>query len=700
MSYIVGVDIGGTFTDCAVFDSDRGSFTTAKAPTTPLNPAGGLFAAVETAAAGLGLTLRDLLSRTSILVNGTTAGTNAIITKRGARVGLLATRGHGEAILLMRGGGRTKGRSVDEFLYVPGTSKPEPLIPKDHIEEVTERIDYKGAVVVRLDEPEAERAIRRLLAKGVETIAICLLWSFVNPEHEMALKRLVSKIAPGIFISCSREVAPSVGEYPRTVATVFNAYIGPLMKRYVAEIAGRARDSGYASDVLFAQCVGGCAPSAEAAATPLLTIDSGPVSGVLASSILGPKMGYPNIITTDMGGTTFDVGIVYQGAALTRNETTLGQFEMSLPMIDVVSIGAGGGSIASIDPASHAMTVGPRSAGAEPGPICYGKGGIEPTVTDANVVLGIIDPDYFLGGKQRLDVKAAREGVARLAAEIGLSVEQTAAGICRIVDSRMAGEIRRMTLFKGYDPRQFSVFAFGGGGPTHAGMYARELGVKQVVVPLRNAAAVWSALGAFAGGVVHVYERNEYLREPIDAAMVDRTFRELEEKAASQLAREGFEPSRMLFERTVGMKYGAQVSYLEVAVPSGTLTDREVHRLLNDFEALYAQRYGEEAGYREAGIEVLRQKVRATGLLPAIELAEIARRSQDGPQRASKGSRRVYWWEIEEFADTPIFDADKLSFGDEISGPAILELPHTTVPVRPRQTATIDRYGNLVLNVQ
>jgi N-methylhydantoinase A len=698
MSYVVGVDIGGTFTDCAVFDSERGSFTTAKAPTTPLNPADGLFAALDTAAAGLGLTLRDLLSRTSILVNGTTAGTNAIVTRRGSRVGLLATKGHGEAILLMRGGGRTKGLTVDEFLYVPGTRKPDPLIPRDYIEEVTERIDCRGDVVVRLNEQEAEQAIGRLLARGVETLAICLMWSFVNPQHELALKRMARKLAPGMFISCSCEVAPSIGEYPRTVATVFNAYIGPLMERYVAEITSRAQSSGYRSDVLFAQCVGGCAPSAQAAATPLLTVDSGPVSGVLASSILGARMGYPNIITTDMGGTTFDVGIVHQSAALTRNETTVGQFEMSLPMVDVVSIGAGGGSIASIDPISGAMKVGPRSAGAEPGPICYGKGGKEPTVTDANVVLGIIDPDYFLGGRQKLDVPAARDGIAALASQLGLSVEQTAAGICRIVDSRMAGEIRRMTLFKGYDPRQFSVFAFGGSGPTHAGMYARELGVKQVVVPLRNAAAVWSALGAFAGGVVHVHERNEYLREPIDAALLDRLYRELEERAAQQLAREGFERSAMRFERTIGMKYGAQVSYLEVPVPP-KLAGADAQRLLAEFESLYAQRYGPEAGYREAGIEVLRQKVKAVGLLPQIALAELPQSAERTPERAMKGRRRVYWWEMEEFADTPIYDADRLVRGAEINGPAILELPHTTVPVRPHQSATVDRYGNLVVTV-
>jgi N-methylhydantoinase A len=699
MSYVVGVDIGGTFTDCAVFDSQRGCFTTAKAPTTPLNPAQGLFAALQVCAGDLGLTLRDLLSRTSILVNGTTAGTNAIVTRRGSRVGLLATRGHGEAILLMRGGGRTKGLPVDEILYVPGTRKPEPLIPRDHIEEVTERIDCRGDVVVRLNEQEAEQSIRRLLARGVETLAICLMWSFVNPDHELALKRIAAKLAPGMFISCSCEVAPSIGEYPRTVATVLNAYIGPLMKRYVAEITSRAQSSGYRADVLFSQCLGGCAPSAQAAATPLLTVDSGPVSGVLASSILGPKMGYPNIITTDMGGTTFDVGIIYQGAALTRNETTVGQFEMSLPMVDVVSIGAGGGSIASIDPVSGAMKVGPRSAGAEPGPICYGKGGKEPTVTDANVVLGIIDPDYFLGGKQKLDVAAARDGIAVLADKLGLSVEQTAAGICRIVDSRMAGEIRRMTLFKGYDPRQFSVFAFGGGGPTHAAMYARELGVKQVVVPLRNAAAVWSALGAFAGGVVHIYERNEYLREPIDAAALDRLYRELEERAAQQLAHEGFERAAMRFERTIGMKYGAQVSYLEVPVPAGKLARSEAERLLTDFETLYAQRYGQEAGYREAGIEVLRQKVKAIGLLPRVALAELQTSAERTTERAIKGRRRVYWWEMEEFADTPIYDADRLGRDAEVNGPAILELPHTTVPVRPQQSAAIDRFGNLVLNL-
>jgi len=698
MAYIVGVDIGGTFTDCAVFDSDHGSFTTAKAPTTPRNPAQGFFDAIEVASKAAGLGLEEYLRRTSILVNGTTVGTNAIVTRRGAKVGLLATKGHGEAILIMRGGGRTKGLSVDELLYVPGTQKPDRIVPRNFIEEVTERIDCRGDVVVELDEEAAEASIRRLLERGAEALAICLLWSFANPVHEQALKRIAQRLAPDMFVSCSCEVSPAIGEYGRTVATVMNAYIGPIMKQYVSEIAGRARGLGLGSEVLFAQCVGGCVPAADAAAVPLYTVDSGPVSGVAASSVLGPKMGYPNIITTDMGGTTFDVGIVYQGTALTRNQTVLEQYEMSIPMVDVVSIGAGGGSIAFIDSASEMMRVGPRSAGADPGPICYGRGGIEPTVTDANVVMGIINPDYFLGGQQRLDADAARDGIAKLAARLGLSLEKTAAGICRIVDTRMAGEIRRLTLFRGYDPREFVVFAFGGGGPTHAGVYATELGVKQVIVPLRNTAAAWSALGAFAGGVVHLYEANEYLREPVAARVLNRTFQELEDNARRQLGDEGFAPDQTVLERSIGMRYVAQVSYLEIPVPRGELEEAGVDQLLKDFESVYAQRYGEGAGYREAGIEVLKQRVRAVGLLPAIEVARH-KKSRKRIESARKGERQVYWWELKRFENTPIYNGDLLATGHKVSGPAIIELPYTTVPVRPAQSASIDSYGNLALKV-
>jgi N-methylhydantoinase A len=699
MSYMVGVDIGGTFTDCAVFDDEAGRFVTGKAPTTPENPAAGFFNALEAAASAMGLEVRSLLSRAATLVNGTTVGTNAIVTKRGAKVGLLTTVGHGEALMIMRGGGRTKGLSIDELLYIPGASKPEPLVSPDCIEEIAERVDCKGDVIVRLDERGAEAAIRRLLSKGIEALAICLLWSPMNPAHELALAAVARRVAPDLFVSCSHEVSPMVGEYPRAVATVFNACIGPLMKRYVGGLEKQSREAGYGGGMLFAQCVGGCVPAAQAAGVPLYTVDSGPVSGIAASSILGPKMGYPNIITTDMGGTTFDVGIVYQGAGLTRSTTVLGRYEMAVSMVDVVSIGAGGGSIAYVDSASGSIRVGPRSAGAEPGPMCYAGGGVEPTVTDANVVLGIIDPDYFLGGKRKLDAALAREGVGRLAAALGLGLEETAAGICQIVDNMMAGEIRRMTLFRGYDPREFVVFAFGGGGPTHAGAYARELGVKQVVVPLGNCAAVWSALGTYAGGVVHVYDRNEFMREPLKAQVLNSIFAEMEEHAAQQLKSEGFGRSKMEFERFISLKYGAQISSLEIPFPAAGLAADDVDALIADFEASYTKRYGEGAGFREAGVEVVKLRLRAVGLLPEVNPAKVFIATANGRGAASIGRRRVYWWEATDFLDTPVLDGDRLAPGQEVNGPAIIELPHTTMPVRPGQTAHLDEYGNIVLNV-
>jgi N-methylhydantoinase A len=700
MSYMVGVDIGGTFTDCAVFDDQAGRFITGKAPTTPQNPAEGFFRALEAAASSTRLDVARLLSNAVTLVNGTTVGTNAIVTNRGAKVGLLTTVGHGEALSIMRGGGRTKGLSIDELLYIPGAHKPEPLVSPDCIEEVIERVDCKGNEVVSLDERGAEAALRRLLARGIEALAICLLWSPMNPAHEQALAAMARCMAPSLFVSCSHEVSPMVGEYPRAVAAVFNACIGPLMKRYVTGLEKQAAEAGYKGRFLFAQCVGGCVPGQQAEAVPLYTIDSGPVSGVAASSILGPRMGYPNIITTDMGGTTFDVGIVHQGTPLTRSATVLGRFEMAVSMVDVVSIGAGGGSIAYIDPASGAMRVGPRSAGAEPGPMCYGQGGTEPTVTDANLVLGILDPDYFLGGKRKLKAEMAREGVRRLAASLGLGLEETAAGICQIVDNMMAGEIRRMTLFRGYDPREFVVFAFGGGGPTHAGAYARELGVKQVVVPLGNCAAVWSALGTYLGGVVHVYDRNEFMREPFDAAALNRIFAEMEQRAAEQLAAEGFAPSDQQFERFVSLKYGAQISSLEIPYPSAGLSEHDVDSLVDVFEASYTRRYGEGAGFREAGVEVMKLRLRAVGLLPEVNPGKASDRAGNGREAAPIiRTRRVYWWEAQGFLQTPVLDGERLRPGAEVKGPAIIELPHTTMPVRPGQNSYVDDYGNIVLNV-
>lgn len=683
--YSIGTDIGGTFTDCTVTDSS-GRIVTGKSPSTPPNFSEGFFNAVEDAAGKLSLTLPELLARTGTLVHATTAATNAMVQRKGAKVGLITTSGHGDAILIMRGGGRTKGLDVDELLYVPGTHKPEPIVTPELIREVTERVDCNGEVVVPLVEDDVRGAIRELLDRGAETIAVSLLWSFLHPDHELRVKELVEELAPGTFVSCSHEIAPRVGEYYRTVATVMNSYVGPLMNDYVGQIADGAAARGYDKPVLFAQCVGGTVPVAEIKRKPLFTLDSGPVSGIVASNFIGESFGFPNIITADMGGTTFDVAVIDANAPRRRESTNLDRYEMYLPMLDVESIGAGGGSIAWLDPASGTMKVGPQSAGADPGPVCYGRGGTKPTVTDANVALGIINPDRFLGGRRRLDREASCRAIAELGDQIGLSMERTAAGIVEIVDNMMAEKIRRMTVYRGHDPREFAVFSFGGGSGAHAAAFSRTLGVRAVVVPIGNIASVLSALGTISGDVIHVYDRPVRLVGPFDMEELDAGFRELEADARRQLGDEGFRDADIELTRIASMKYGAQVFDVETPVEPGDTSDALAAR----FEALYERRFGKDSGYAPAGIEIIRERVNATGKLPRPEIRAGA------PDRSPRGpieTRDVFWRELGRWEPTPIFD----DVTGEIEGPAIVELPDTTVVVRPGDRIVPDDHRNLIL---
>jgi N-methylhydantoinase A len=686
-SYSVGTDIGGTFTDCVVID-EHGAIVTGKSPSTPANFSEGFFNAVENAASKLGLSLESLLAQTHSLVHATTAATNAMVERKGARVGLITTAGHGDAILIMRGGGRSKGLEVDRLLYMPALHKPEPIVPPNLIREVNERIDCKGSVVVGLAEDEVREAIASLLEAGAETIAVGLLWSLLNPEHELRVKALVEELAPGTYVSCSHEIAPRTGEYYRIVATVMNSYVGPLMADYVGDIAGGAEQRGYTKPVLFAQCVGGTVPVEETKRKPLFTLDSGPVSGIVASNFLGLEIGYENIITADMGGTTFDVSVIAANTPRRREGTNINQYEMYLPMLDVESIGAGGGSIAWIDPGSNTMKVGPQSAGADPGPLCYRNGGTHPTVTDADVVLGIVNPDRFLGGRRKLDRQASYDGIAALGRQIGLSPEETASGIVEIIDNMMAEKIRRMTVFRGYDPREFVLFAFGGAGPTHAGAFAQELDVPAVIVPIGNIASVLSAMGTVAGDVTHIHDQVTRLSAPFDMEALDADYAALEQKAADQLASEGFGEDGIELHRLVSMKYGAQVFDVEVALPRGLTSDELVDR----FEQIYEQRFGKDSGYAPAGIEIIRERVHALGRLPRPKLA-VSANGANGGASVPRESRDVYWRETGSYVDTPIYD----SVAGTVEGPAVIELPDTTIAIRPGQRVAHDAYGNLTI---
>jgi N-methylhydantoinase A len=693
MGYLIGVDIGGTFTDCAVVD-DAGTITVAKAPTTPDDPQLGFFAAIDVAAAELGIDRPGLLRQTDRLAHGTTVAINAVVTRGGARVGLLTTRGFGDTLRIMDNAGRGIGLDVDELLHFPPTSPPEPFMAAGDVVEIAERIDTRGEVVAPLDIAEVRSAVQRLVESGVEAIAVCLMWSIMNPAHELAIGSLVADRYPDVPVSLSHLVAPKVGEYPRMLTTVLNAYVAPKMTAYTQRIEDEAARSGYPHGVLFMQSHGGLARGERVRELPVSTLQSGPVGGVIGTAEFGAVIDRHDAITTDVGGTTLDVSVVVGGRPLVTEEFVLERNQAFLDAVDVQSIGAGGGSIAWIDEATGTLRVGPHSAGADPGPVCYGHGGTQPTVTDADLVLGVLNPDRFLGGRLSLDEAAARAAIAELAEPLGLTVDQCAAGIVRIVDERMSDLMRSMTVRRGLDPRTFTVYAFGGGGGAHAGIYTAGLGINEFVVPLADTASVWSALGIAVADIAASFEQPLFLRAPYDVELVAEVIETLQARALEATEADRRYVEELDLQRMASLKYGMQVFELDAELPPGPVTAESVDALLDDFERRYAERFGADAGYREAGIVITGFRVRVHGRVrkPSVVVRDGA--VSDGGARSS---RDVYWEELGARTATTVWDGSGMAPGDALAGPAIVELPDTTIVVRPGSSVSIDRYGNAVV---
>lgn len=693
-SYAIGVDIGGTFTDGCLLTGE-GESVSAKVPTNPRNRAESFFEVIDALAGGVGVDGNHLLAHCGRLVHGTTTGTNAIVARQGALVGLITTAGHRDIMYLMKGGGRTVGLPPDDLLFIAGTDKPKPLVKRDLVMEAVERIDVDGDVIVPLDKARAKESIVELAEAGVEAFAISLLWSVQNPEHEDSLKSLINDMSPGAFVSCGAELSSRLGEYERTVTAVFNAYVGPLMVGYVSDIEKGAIDRGYKRDVLFTQCAGGAIGADEAQRAPVRTVQSGPVSGVVGSAFLAERLEYRNVITTDMGGTTFDVSVIRDGRPLSREISEVERFELALPMLDVESIGAGGGSIASIDELRR-LRVGPHSAGADPGPACYMRGGTEPTVTDADVVLGMINPDTFLGGRMKLSLSAAQEAILRVAEQLNMELHEAAAGINQIVDSKMSDLIRRMSVLRGFEIQDFVCFAFGGGGPLHAGSVAQDIGLKKIIVPLFNVAPVWSALGAAAADVSHVYQLPRIMDMPADAKELNVSFGELESQATEVLKGEGFADESIQLLRSVRMKHKAQIHDVEVPVSGEILDEKSVKVIDEDFDHIYAAHYGQGAGFRQAGVQITSFQVKAFGLTskPQLGTASIAESAD-----VVRLERPVYWYEEGKFVDTPVLQMDSGRLEEEFQGPILFELPHTVVVVRPGQVARFDSLGNVIIEL-
>ncbi|UNN05317.1 hydantoinase/oxoprolinase family protein [Rhodococcus opacus] len=672
--YYIGVDIGGTFTDCVMVD-DSGRHYSSKALSTKHDPVEGVLAGLELLAEDVNLNVTELLTQTARFSHGTTIGTNAVLERLGARVGLVTTAGHGDALAIMRGSGRVAGLSIEQVYSVHGSRLPEPITVRNAVIEIDERIDSNGEIVVALDIDAAlDKILRAIDEFKLDSIAIAFLWSFVNPAHEQALADAVRAAAPNVFLSISSAVSPRLGEYERMVATVMNGYVGPACSRYLGRLETRLRELGLSESLLVMQSNGGVLPAPAAAATSLGTIDSGPAGGLTGVATLARRHGHDRVVATDMGGTSFDIGLVIDGKPTMSDENVIDQYTYRLPHLAVRTIACGGGTLARFDEATAALRVGPQSAGSEPGPACYGRGATEPTVTDADVVLGFLRPEAFLDGRMPLDRDASVSVMSDLAHKLGMSVEDTAAGILEINNVRAATVIRQQTLERGHDPRDFVMYAYGGAGPVHAFGFAAESGVKEVVIPLGNGASTLSAFGIASGDVVHYQEVEKALAAPFDAGpTADRLaslISDIDAQARKAIAEVGVSGDTVV-EIDALMRFHEQLMHsleIPISLPSGPDTGT---RLLDAFNAEYAHRYGSGGTALFQDVEIFAFRARAS--IPAgITVADPP--ANDTPAVTTTS---VYWpgtgW-----TDTTVHTGIPSS---TISGPALVELAHTTIAV-------------------
>lgn len=694
MGYRIGVDIGGTFTDCVVVDAD-GSRSISKSLTTTGELERGVLDAVGRSAEQLGRSRADLLAETELFVHGTTQATNAILTRTGARTGLITTKGHEDVLTIGRVYSKMAGLPERDLVHASRLAKPEPIVPGERTHGVTERIDREGEVIVALNEEEVAAAIEALVADGVEAIAVSLLWSFANDVHERRVKELVAAHGDGVATAFSHEVAPAMGEYERTATTALTAYVGPAVTAYLEALERQLAADGMQVPLLVMQASGGLTSVAGAAARPIVTLDSGPTGGILGCQHLGRLYGEENVVCTDVGGTSFDVGLILRGEVPLDAEPVIAQWSLRMPKILVSSIGSGGGSIAWLDEGGL-LRVGPQSAGSRPGPACYGLGGTDPTVTDADLVLGYLDPEGFLGGRMRLDRDLAMEALAALGAKLGMEPEEVAMGVFRIINSQMADLIRKSTIEQGHDPRRCILVAYGGAGPTHATFYGREIGSKGILVLADS--TVFSAEGMLTCDVTHYEEVSRAVASPFtdeDCRGITERFEALERRVLEQFEREGAAPEEVSLARTLSVRFRAQVQGLAIEVEPGELTTASAEDLLQRFLRRYAEVYGEGAVLGGGDIEVELHRVVGTRAIEPLAFRAHEEANPD-PSAALRHERTAYF-EPAGYQPTPVYAGEALRAGNVVGGPAIIERMGDSVVVPADHEARVDRYLTLRL---
>lgn len=686
MTLRIGVDTGGTFTDVCALDETTGRLYVRKIASTPDDPGRAIVDGVSHLLSEIG---GRELAEVGYFAHGTTVGTNALVTENGAHTGLLTTEGFRDLLEL--------GRGRRPSLYDLQADKPAALVDRDRRHEVTERVRHDGRVEHALDERQVRELAGRLRDQRVEAVAVCFLYSFGRPEHEREVERILNEELPDAHVSISSAVLPEFREYERLSTVVINAYIGPVVARYLSKLRGRLTELGLHARPHVTQSNGGIIPFETAERTPSRMVLSGPSTGVVGAAEIANAAGYPNVITFDVGGTSSDVSLVRDGVPRVTDGTEIAGRPVRSPMLDIHTVGAGGGSIAWIDPGG-ALKVGPASAGADPGPACYGKGE-QPTVTDANVLLRILNPEYLLDGSMRIDAEAARRAVSTVAQSLDMDVHEAAHGIIRVITANMARAIRVISVRRGYDPRDYALVAFGGAGPLHAVRLARELGIRTVLVPETPGAQC-------AAGLLMTDIRADFLRtnmirltteyEATGLESVAKVFTELEDEANDWLSTEQVPEERRRFERWAQLRYAGQNYELPVRVPDGEFDSASLDSLRERFATEHERMYGYSA--EDEDIQLVTFRLHAVGTVARAELRQHEPADTESSV-AVRTVREVYLPERGGFTECPVYDRALLQPGHVFSGPAIVEQMDTTTLLLPGDTASIDSLRDLIVEV-
>lgn len=682
----VGIDVGGTFTDLAVVAGD--DVTILKTPTTPGDPAQGIRIGLEQVARHFNVDLNSLIGSIDGFVHGTTVATNAMLQNRGAKTALLTTEGFRDSLEMRRC--HRKGQ-WDFF-----TPQPPLIVPRHLRRGVRERVLYDGTVDTPLDEAQLLETATDLVERhGVKAIAICFLFAFKNNRHEARAAELIRSRYPSVFVTASHEISPQIREYERTCTTVVNSFVGPVLGNYLDDLGSFLAGSGLKREFQVIQSNGGVTTASSAGQHAARALLSGPAGGAIGGLMLAEASGDENLIVADMGGTSFDLTLIQKGQLQLVSETEIAGYTISLPMIGIHTIGAGGGSIGYID-GSGLLKVGPRSAGAIPGPACYRRGGTEPTVTDANLVLGLLNADFFLGGEMKLDVELARRAVQEhVSKPLGLTLEQGAQAIFEIVNSNMVDAIQVVTVQKGYDPREFSLVAAGGASPIHTGVLARALGIPRVIVP--KASSVFCALGGLQADAKYDYVSTFLSRtSEVDPQKLAQELAKLEQQGIARLEKDGVPEAQRRTEFSLDMRYVGQ--HWDIAVPLRMVEGApDLSAAVAEFHERHDMLHGYKMEDRET--EVVNCRLIAIGTSPRVKLRmEPVRADLAAP--IQKGTRRAYFGAEAGFLVAPVFDGDALEHGDSLSGPAIIEKVNTTVVLLPGDRLTVDAYRNLIIDLE